>query len=102
LAFSSDNTYKKDNDSFLFSLNHERKYPKNNFKKNESIWGYKDFGPCFYYDLQFNEKQLNFVTSEKKNYLIPNDFINMEEVVKYDSYILLESLEVYNILQYTE
>ena len=102
LAFSSDNTYKKDNDSFLFSLNHERKYPKNNFKKNESIWGYKDFGPCFYYDLQFNEKQLNFVTSEKNNYLIPNDFINMEEVVKYDSYILLESLEVYNILQYTE
>ena len=45
---------------------------------------------------------MNFVTSEKDNYLIPKDFINMEQVIRYDSYILLESLEVYNILQYTE
>ena len=102
LYFSSDNTYKKDNDSFLFSLNHERKYPKNNFKKNESIWGYKDFGPCFYYDLQFTENQMNFVTSEKTNYLIPDDFIKKEEVIKYNSTILLESLEVYNIIQYID
>ena len=102
LSFSSNDTYKKDNDSFLFSLNHERKYPKNNFKMNESIWGYKKFGPCFYYDLQFTEDYLNFVTSEKSNYLIPNDFINMEKVIKYDKYILLESLEVYNIILYIE
>ena len=102
LAFSSDDTYKKDNDSFLFSLNHERKYPKNNFKSNESIWGYKTFGPCFHYDLQFSENYMNFVTSEKYNYLIPKDFINMEQVIKYDSYILLESLEVYNIVQYSQ
>ena len=102
LAFSSDDTYKKDNDSFLFSMNHERKYPKNNYKMNESIWGYKNFGPCFYYDLQFTENLLNFLTSEKKNYLLPDDFINMNEVIKYNSYILLESLEVYNILYYNE
>lgn len=102
LSFSSDDTYKKDNDSFLFSLNHERKYPKNNFKCNESIWGYKEFGPCFYNDLKFSKNYMNFLTSEKCNYLIPKDFINMEKVIKYDSYILLNSLEVYNIIEYSQ
>ena len=102
LSFDSSNTYKYDNDSFLFSINHEKKYPKNNFKENESIWGYKNFGPCFYYDLQFVENTMNKVTSEMKNYLIPKDFIDNKKAIKYGNDIFLEVLEIYKITIYDE
>ena len=102
LAFDSTNTYKYDNDSFLFSINHEKKYPKNNFKKNESIWCYKTYGPCFYYDLHFSEKKMNKVKFDNQNYLTPKDFINNDEAIKYGDSIFLENFEVYQILIYDE
>jgi hypothetical protein len=102
LSFSSNNKYGKDNDSFLFSINLEKKFPKNNFSKNESIWGYKNYGPCFHYDLSFTENKMNMVETEKNNYLIPHDFINKEQVIKYKSDILLDSLEIYQISLFDE
>jgi len=102
LAFDNTNTYKYDNYSFLFSINHEKKYPKNNFKKNESIWCYKNYGPCFYYDLQFVEKTMNKVKFNNHNYLTPKDFINNDEAIKYGDSIFLEIFEVYQILIYDE
>ena len=102
LFFDSSDTYKYDNKSFLFSINHAEKFPKNNFKKNESIWCYKYFEPCFYYDLQFVENSLNKVKSENKNYLIPNDFIDKNLAITYGNDIFLEVLEIYQIIIYDE
>ena len=102
LFFDSSDTYKYDNKSFLFSINHAEKFPKNNFKKNESIWCYKNFGPCFYYDLELVENSLNKVKSENNNYLIPNDFIDKNLAITYGNDIFLEVLEIYQIIIYDE
>ena len=102
LSFGSGNNYKYDNDSFLFSLNHFKKYPKNNHKANESIWCYKNFGPCFYYDLEFVEGTMNMVRSNRTNYLLPDNFIDLKQCVKYSSDILIEILEIYQVLSYEE
>ena len=102
LYFDSSDSYKYDNKSFLFSINKGEKYPKNNFKKNESIWCYKNFGPCFYYDLQFAKECMNKITSEIKNYLIPKDFINTDKAIVYKNEIFLEVLEIYQIVVYDE
>ena len=102
LYFDSSDSYKYDNKSFLFSINHGEKFPKNNFKKNESIWCYKNFGPCFYYDLQFAKECMNKITSENKNYLIPKDFINKDRAIIFKDEIFLEVLEIYQIIKYEE
>ena len=70
--------------------------------KRMNIWGYKNFGPCFYYDLQFVENTMNKVTSEMKNYLIPKDFIDNKKAIKYGNDIFLEVLEIYKITIYDE
>jgi len=97
LQFKSDDTYGKDNESFLFSLNHREKFKKKNFDKNESIWCYKNYGPCFHYDLQFIENKMSMVKSERTNYLIPDDFIDKEKAKHYGSEIILDMLEIYKI-----
>ena len=98
LQFSSGDKYASDNDSFLFSMNHLKKYPKNTFDCSTSIWGYKNYGPCFYYDLQFTEGTMSMISSEKKNYLIPDNFIDKNKCIKFGSDILLECLEIYTII----
>ena len=45
---------------------------------------------------------MNMVKTEKNNYLIPQDFINKEQVIKYKSDILLDSLEIYQISLFDE
>ena len=97
LSFDSSNNYKYDNDSFLFSFSHLKKFPKKSFESTESIWGYKKYGPCFYYDLMFVENTMNIINWENKNYLIPKNFINKDKCIRDDKNIYLESLEIYNI-----
>ena len=57
LFFQSNDSYGNDNESFLFSLNNLKKYPKDSFKNTESIWRYRDYGPSFHYDLYFIKKK---------------------------------------------
>jgi len=96
-CFDSSDEYGKDNDSFLFSLNQLKKYPKNNYEKTESLWCYKNYGPSFHWDLYFREKKIHAVKFEKKNYLTPEKWIDINNCYVNDEGILLDSLEVFQI-----
>ena len=98
LSFSCIEDYGYDNDSFLFSLNKLEKYPKNSHDKSKSIWCYRDYGPSFEYDLYFKKGNINIVKSEKNNYLIYNKWINEENCYCNERGILLESLEIFQII----
>lgn len=102
LYFSSKKEYQYDNNSFLFSLNDLKKYPKRSLDNTESIWGYKTYGPCFWYDLQFKEETMSVITSERKNYLIPEDFIGKKKCIVCDGEIYLDTLEIYQIFEYKD
>ena len=97
LCFNSLDEYGKDNESFLFSLNKLEKYPKDNYDKTDSLWCYKNYGPCFHWDLYFREKKIHAVKFEKKNYLTPEKWINKNNCYVNDEGILLDSLEVFQI-----
>jgi len=99
LAFSSSNEYGRDNESFLFSLNRFKKYPKNSFKNTESIWCYKNFGPCFHYDLSFHKKEMNIVELKKTNYLTSDNWINKNDCYTACGRIILDSLEIFQIVE---
>ena len=98
LSFNSDDEYGKDNDSFLFSLNKLQKYHKNNYENTNSLWCYKNYGPCFHWDLYFREKKIHAVKFEKKNYLTPEKWIDKDNCYVNDEGILLDSLEVFQII----
>ena len=100
LRFKSDNTYGKDNLSFLFSVNRRRKYPKNNFDNNESIWRYREYGPSFHWDLYFRKNKMNTVKFEKKNYLTPSNWVDESKCYYDDSGILLDSLEIFELSKF--
>jgi hypothetical protein len=91
LSFSSEDEYGRDNESFLFSLNRCQKYPKSSFDNSKSIWKYRNYGPCFHYDLYFREKKMNIVKFEKNNYLTPENWINKGNCLYNDKGIILES-----------
>ena len=102
LKFLSNNSYGSDKDhknSFIFSLNKLEKY------KNEgsnSIWCYKEYGPCFNYDLEFIQKKMNVVNIYKYSYNLPNNFLVKEnDIIKKNnsSEIFLDSLEIFQIIQ---
>ena len=98
LSFLSDSSYGYDNDSFIFSFNNLKKYSKNNQDKDTSIWRYAEYGPCFSYDLNFKNNTMNKVKFEKYNYAIPDNIIDKNNVnVDNDGWILLESIEIYQI-----
>ena len=98
LSFLNDNSYGYDNDSFVFSLNNLQKYPKNNKKNDKSIWRYANYGPCFCYDLYFEENSINKVKFENYHYTIPNNFIDKKNViVDNENWILLDSIEIFQI-----
>ena len=97
LSFNSQDEYGKDNDSFLFSLNKLQKYPKDNYENTDSLWCYKNYGPCFHWDLYFREKKIHAVKFEKKNYLTPEKWIDINNCYVNDEGILLDSLEVFQI-----
>jgi len=98
LSFSCKDDYGYDNNSFLFSLNKLEKYPKNSYDNSKSIWCYKNYGPSFEYDLYFREGKINIVKSEKSNYLIYNKWINEKNCIHNRRGILLESLEIFQII----
>ena len=97
LGFNSFDEYGKDNDSFLFSLNKLQKYPKDSYNDTESLWCYKNYGPCFHWDLYFREKKMHAVKFEKKNYLTPEKWIDKDNCYVNEEGILLDSLEVFQI-----
>ena len=97
LPFLSDNSYGYDNDSFVFSINKLKKYPKIDQNNSCSTWKYRNYGPCFSYDLCFKEHSMNLIQFEQKRYSIPKDFINKENTLNFDDWISLNSLEIFEI-----
>ena len=97
LEFSSDDSYGYDNDSFVFSINKLKKYPKMVQNSNCSIWKYKNYGPCFSYDLCFKENLMNYISYSQKRYAIPDDFINENNSYHENGFIILDSLEIFEI-----
>ena len=78
LKFTSKDEYGSDEDSFLFSINELEKYPK---MGGYSIWCYRDYGPCFNYDLEFVENKMNVIKFYRKGYKIPYDFLKKKMIV---------------------
>ena len=99
LSFNSLNKYGYDNESFLFSLNRLKKYPKNSFNKTKSIWCYKNYGPSFHYDLYFLENSMNVVELDKNNYLTSDNWINRKDCFIDSEGIILDSLEIFQIVE---
>lgn len=97
LSFNSSNVYGYDNDSFLFSLNDFKKYPKSSFSKTKSIWCYNNYGPCFYYDLYFIKGTMNIIKLEKKHYLTRDNWVKRENCNFDKQGIIIESLEIFQI-----
>ena len=97
LPFLNDNSYGYDNDSFVFSINKLKKYPKEDQDNSCSTWKYKNYGPCFSYDLCFQENSMNRIQFEQKRYTIPKDFINKGNTLNFDDWICLNSLEIFEI-----
>ena len=98
LCFKSSDVYGSDNDSFLFSLNKFKKYPKDSYNTTNSLWCYENYGPCFHWDLYFRENKINAVKFEKKSYLTPENWIDTKNCYVADEGILLDSLEVFQII----
>ena len=86
-----------DNKSFLFSINKKEKYPKNSYENNESIWSYKDYGPCFHWDLYFKKYKMHVVNFENNTYFTPDNWLNIANCYKNSDGILLDSLEIFKI-----
>ena len=99
LSYNSSNEYRYDDESFLFSLNDNKyiKYSKNSFNKTESITCYKDYGPSFHDDLHFKKNTMNVIEFKRKNYLTPDNWVNINKCISIDNGILLDSLEIYQI-----
>ena len=99
LSFSEGNIRGNDNNSFIFSINRLEKYPKIEQNNTTSIWKYRNYGPCFSYDLCFEENGMNIITKKKNRYTIYENYIN-----KHYSYFnesnekyLIDSLEIFQI-----
>ena len=99
LAFLSNDSYGNDNDSFVFSITSLKKYPKYEHDKNISIWRYKNYGPCFSYDLCFKENSMNKVSFSQKNYNIPKKFIDKNKAIASKDCFILDALEIYEIIE---
>ena len=99
LAFLSNDSYGNDNDSFVFSITSLKKYPKYEHDKNISIWRYKNYGPCFSYDLCFKENSMNKVSFSQKNYNIPKNFIDKNKAIASKDCFILDALEIYEIIE---
>ena len=97
LPFLNDNSYGYDNDSFVFSINKLKKYPKEDQNNSCSTWKYQNYGPCFSYDLCFQEYSMNRIYFEQKRYTIPKDFINKGNTSNFGDWICLKSLEIFEI-----
>ena len=101
LQFKSNDSYGDDKNSFIFSLNRKEKYPKTT--RSGSIWCYKNYGPCFSYDLEFVEGKINIVKFNRYNYDIPSPFFkDKDKCLKNknnSSEYYLDSLEIFQIIK---
>jgi hypothetical protein len=101
LQFKSNDTYGNDKNSFIFSLNRKEKYLKNTL--HSSIWCYKEYGPCFSYDLEFLKGKIYIVKFNQYNYDIPSPFFKDKDKClksKYNSsQFFLDSLEIFQIIK---
>ncbi len=97
LCFDSSNTDKKDNKSFLFSLNKFEKYSKNSPYGSKSINCHKNYGPGFYKDLQFLENYINIVTFKRSNYVTEDNWVNKHNCYQNSKGVILEDLEIFQI-----
>ena len=101
LPFKSNDSYGHDEDSFIFSLNRKKKYQKKS--SSDSIWCYKNYGPCFNYDLEFIEGKIYIVKFYKYVYSIPDPFFKEKDGCLKNgesSNYLLNSLEIFQIIKY--
>ena len=89
--------YGCDNDSFVFSINERKKYIKMLQNSNNSIWNFNYYGPCFCYDLYFEKYTMNYITYDQDNYTIPTNFIKKKKCYYANNYIILDSLEIFEI-----
>ena len=64
---------------------------------NCSIWKYKNYGPCFSYDLCFEEESMNYISYSQKRYAIPENFINKKNSYYKLGLIILDSIEIFEI-----
>lgn len=107
LPFKSNDSYGNDKDSFIFSLNRKEKYQKKS--SSNSIWCYKNYGPCFSYDLEFIEGKINIVKFYEYDYSIPHPFFKendgclknkySSDVFLNSSNVFLNSLEIFQIMK---
>ena len=97
LSFNSSGKYGCDIDSFLFSVNKFKKYSKNPLKNNESIKCHKNYGPCFYDDLFFQENKMNKVIFDRSNYLTCDNWIDKTNCIISGKAVVLDSLEIFQI-----
>ena len=83
----------------MFSLNNFKKYSRNYTKGNESIICHKDYGPCFHNDLNFKKKTINIVEFQRTQYNTSDNWVDKNNCfLSYDG-ILLDSLEIFQIIE---
>ena len=103
LCFDDTDGYKKDDESFLFSLNKKRKYQKKSLDCSNSIFHNKRFGPCFCKDLFFIENSMNKVkfskyeSLTKDEYSTYKDWVNKKNCYAFKDYVILDALEIFQI-----
>ena len=101
LQFKSNDSYGIDKNSFIFSLNRKEKYLKK--IDNNSIWCYKDYGPCFSYDLEFIKEKIYIVKFCNYDYKMPSPFFKDNDKCLRNkdnsSEFFLDSLEIFQIIK---
>ena len=86
--------WKKDNKSFLFSLNLNKRYFQKDKNTNDNIYCLNIFGPCFSYDLAFKCKDMKKCTSWGKMTYLDNKEMANNENNNFD----VEEVEVFKII----
>jgi len=84
-------------DSFVFSISKLKKYLTEDHTDDLSLWKDKNYGPNFSCDFCFKENSMNEIKFVKKSCTIPNDFINIKNALYRDDFIILDSLEIFEI-----
>jgi len=86
--------WKKDNKSFLFSLDLNKRYFQKDKNTNDNIYCLNIFGPCFSYDLAFKCKDMKKCTSWGKMTYLENKEMTHYENNNFD----VEEVEVFKII----
>jgi len=93
----STNLRKNGFDSFVFSITKLKKYLREDQTNDLSLWEDKNYGPNFSCDFCFKKNSMNEIKFEKKSITIPYDFIDEYNAFYRDGFIILDSLEIFEI-----